>query len=112
MERRILVVNWAMQAEGVVPREQLRVMTEALRLSVWRVGCIALACRVRSQHIHMVIECNDTHEPHQLIEWVRAAARYAITCYSGVMPVWEEPYEWQWVERGCAGQEIMACWRE
>ena len=112
MERRILVVRWTMQAEGEVPREQLRVMTEALRLSVWRVGCIALACGVRPQHIRMVIECNDTHDPHQLIEWVRAAARYAITCYSGVMPSWAEAYEWQWVERGCAGQEIMACWCE
>ncbi|MFZ9859264.1 MAG: hypothetical protein ACO3F2_13130 [Roseiflexaceae bacterium] len=112
MERRILVVSWAMQAEGEVPRERLRVMTEALRLSVWRVGCIALACGVHPHSIRMVIECNDTHEPQHLIEWVRAAARYAITCYSGIMPVWAESYEWQWVARGCAGQEIMACWRE
>ncbi len=112
MDRRILVVAWEMQASCEVPYEQLQMMTEALRLSVWRVGCLALACRVRAAHVRMVIECNGTHSPEHLIEWVRAAARYAVTCYSGCMPPWAETYEWHWVTRESAGQEIMACWRE
>jgi hypothetical protein len=110
MERRVLSVHWP-EGFGLLPRghDYATVAAEALRLSVWRVGCVALGCRVSSAEVRMVIQCDDRHEPQALIDWVRAAAAFAISCYTGYAPEWDAPYQYEWVTTECAGIHIMQC---
>lgn len=96
---------------GVLPRvySYADVAAEALRLSVWRVGCVALGCRVSEAEVRLVIQCDDRHDPRELIDWVRAAATFAISCYTGFAPDWDAPYQYEWVSPERAGVHIMQC---
>ena len=110
MKRRVLSVHWP-EGMGMLPRgdDYATVAAEALRLSVWRVGCVALGCKVSAAEVRMVIQCDDRHEPHALIDWVRAAAAFAISCYTGYAPHWDAAYAYEWVAADCAGVHIMQC---
>lgn len=110
MKHRVLCVQWA-EGFGLLPRgtDYATVAAEALRLSVWRVGCVALGCRVNAAEVRMVIQCDDRQEPQALIDWVRAAAAFAISCYTGYAPEWDAPYHYEWVAADCAGVHIMQC---
>jgi hypothetical protein len=110
MNRRVLCVQWA-EGLGMLPRgdDYATVAAEALRLSLWRVGCVALGCKVSSAEVRMVIQCDDRHEPQALLDWVRAAAAFAISCYTGYAPEWDAPYHYEWIAADCAGVHIMQC---
>lgn len=98
MSEQLLWVAWP-HALVTTPSDDTlrRVMREALRLSVWRVGCVALLCRVDAQRVCLIVRCRTTHSPEQLIEWVRSAARFAVTAYAGCAPAWDTPYHFRWV---------------
>jgi len=110
MKRRVLCVQWP-EGFGMLPRgeDYATVAAEALRLSVWRVGCVALGCRVNATEVRMVIQCDGRHEPQALIDWVRAAAAFAISCYTGYAPEWDAAYHYEWVAADSAGVHIMQC---
>ncbi|MCX6015176.1 MAG: hypothetical protein NT020_06250 [Chloroflexales bacterium] len=109
MVRQILVVAWDDTSLSGDDTEWMVVAKEALRLSVGRIGCIALGCRVTKVGVRLVIECNNQHDPGELIEWVRAAARYAITRYLGYGPQWDAPYRFAWISGAAVAEEITAC---
>ena len=110
MQRRVLSVQWS-DGLGILPRgeDYATVAAEALRLSIWRVGCVALPCRVSEAEVRLVIQCDDRHDPRALIDWVRAAATFAISCYTGFAPDWDAPYHYEWVSPERAGVHIMHC---
>ena len=109
IERRVLVVAWDDTSLADAECEWMVVAKEALRLSVGRIGCIALGCRVTPVGVRLVIQCNDQHDPGALIEWVRAAARFAVTKYLGYGPQWDAPYRFAWVSGPAVAEEITAC---
>lgn len=80
---------------------------ETLRLCVWRVGCIALACTVTPDDVHLLVHCADTEDPRDLIQWIRDAAAFVISNYTGFAPNWEAPYAYNWLEPECAGVVIL-----
>lgn len=109
-ERRILEVCWP-DGMGVLPRghDYAQVAAEALRLSVWRVNCVVLGCAVCPGEVRLVIQCGGNDEPRALIDWVRAAASFAISCYTGYAPDWDAPYHYEWLAPECAGVAILRC---
>ncbi len=109
MSEQLLWVAWP-HSLGMVPSDSSwwRVMREALRLSVWRVGCVAVLCRVDAHHVCLIVRCRATHSPEQLIEWVRAAARFAVTAYAGWEPPWDTPYQYRWVAPADLHREIRS----
>jgi hypothetical protein len=109
MERRVLVVAWDDTSLSADESEWIVVAKEALRLSVGQIGCIALGCRVTTVGVRLVIQCNDQHDPGELIEWVRAAARFAVTKYLGYGPQWDAPYRFAWISGPAVAEEITAC---
>lgn len=109
MERHVLVVAWDDTSLSANDSEWMVVAKEALRLSIGRIGCIALGCRVTTVGVRLVIECNDQHDPSALIDWVRAAARFAMTKYLGYGPQWDAPYRFAWISGATVAAEITAC---
>jgi hypothetical protein len=109
MSDRLLCVTWPQSLESVPCESTLRrVIREALRLSVWRVGCVALLCRVEAHQVCLIVRCRTTHAPEQLIEWVRAAARFAVTAYAGWSPPWDTPYTYRWMASADLHHELSA----
>ncbi|MFM2032831.1 MAG: hypothetical protein RLZZ297_1596 [Chloroflexota bacterium] len=110
MERRIFEVTWQ-DGLGDVPRgpQYAAVVDEALRLSVWHVKCVVLGCSVTASEVRMVIQCGGSAEPHALIDWIRAAAAFAVSCYTGYAPQWDAPYHYAWLAPECAGVAILRC---
>jgi len=109
MSEPLLWVAWPHSRAPESGEETLwRVMREALRLSVGRIGCVAVLCRVDAHHVCLIVRCRTAHSPEQLIEWVRAAARFAVTAYSGWAPSWDAPYQYRWVMPADLHHEIRS----
>lgn len=110
MARTVLVVAWQMQPGELLALPLCHIAHDALRLSVWRAGGVALACRVTPYGVRMVIECARAHDDGQLVAWVRAAARFAVGRYSGTVPLWDDVYTAYRVSEAAVVAEITACW--
>lgn len=110
MEQRILVVSWQTKPGHLLQPVICVIARDALRLSVWRAGGIAFACRVTRTDTRMVIHVPPGHDPSLHIEWVRAAARFAVARMSvGAPPAWDDAYAYYWVSGVSVAAEITAC---
>ena len=110
MEQRILVVAWHTKPGYLLEPVVCQIAHDALRLSVWRAGGIAFACRVTPTDTRMVIHVPPGHDPGLHIEWVRAAARFAVARMSaGAPPAWDDAYTYSWVRGARVASEITAC---
>lgn len=110
MAQRIFVVTWDTQSGHQLLPAICQVAGEALRLAVWRAGGIALACRVTPPTTRMVVQLPSGHDPCQFVEWVRAAARFAVARHTnGAPPRWDDAYTYYAVTGVMVTAEITAC---
>ena len=110
MEQRIFVVTWDTQPGHQLSPAVCQIASEALRLSVWRAGGIALACRVTPTLTRMVLHVPHGYDPHLHVEWVRAAARFAVARMTHGTPLpWNPTYTAYPVSGVSVASEITAC---
>jgi hypothetical protein len=109
MEQHIVVVLWTTRLEHPLSATAWQIANEALCVSVWRAGSRTLACRVMPEITHMMIQMPAGQQTTQLIEWVRAAARFAVVrATAGISPCWEDAYTYSVVDGLMVVEEIIA----
>ncbi len=104
-----LVLTWPHALTHLATTDDyLQVLREALRLSAARLGCVPVVCRVTPHQVWLMVQYQSAYETAALAEWIRAAARYAVTAYSATPPPWHTPCHVYMVHPDAVHREIVA----